>query len=146
MNSAASPTDKGQRFAGVLIALWAGSLWTICGIVAPTLFAMLENRHQAGELAARFFHLETYLGVIAALALLVMAHLGKVRSLARSAVLFAAGLPLASQLLLSPLMEQARSTGNMARFGVLHGLGAVCFAGASLALLIVVWKFTRPAE
>jgi hypothetical protein len=146
MNFAAARSDKGQRFAGVLIALWAGSLWTICGIVAPTLFATLESGHEAGELAARFFHIETYLGVLAALTLLVMTHLGKVRGLARSAVLFAAGLPLASQLLLGPLMEQARSAGNMARFGVLHGLGALCFVGASLALLIVVWKFTRPAE
>src|ERR1044071_7939841 len=146
MNSAAAISDKGQRFAGVLIALWAGSLWTICGIVAPTLFATLDSRHLAGELAARFFHVETYLGIIVALTLLVMSHLGKVRGLARSAVLFAAGLPLASQLLLSPLMEQARAVGNMARFGVLHGLGALCFVGACLALLIVVWKFTRPAE
>jgi hypothetical protein len=34
----------------------------------------------------------------------------------------------------------------MAQFGVLHGLGALCFAAASLFLLIVVWRFTRPAE
>ena len=146
MKSAAERSVKGQQLAGVLIALWAGSLWTICGIVAPTLFATLESRHVAGELAARFFYIETYLGVIAALVLLVMSHLGSVQNLARWAVLSGAGLPLTSQLLLSPLMEHARTAGNMAQFGVLHGLGALCFAAASLFLLIVVWRFTRPAE
>ena len=27
------------RFTGLVVAFWAGSLWTICGLIAPSLFA-----------------------------------------------------------------------------------------------------------
>ena len=56
------------RFTGIVLAFWAGSLWSICAVVAPTLFA-LEDRSSAGRLAARFFDTVTLIGVICALIL-----------------------------------------------------------------------------
>ncbi|MFL6547308.1 MAG: DUF4149 domain-containing protein [Povalibacter sp.] len=146
MNPVASNSPTWHRIAGVLIALWAGSLWTICAIVAPTLFAVLDNRHLAGDLAARFFHLETYLGVGIGAVVLALSYFGKIQTLSRTAAFIAAGLPLLSQLVLSPLMQDARAVGNMTRFGMLHGISAACFLVASVALIVLTWKFIRPAE
>lgn len=135
-----------SRVAAILIAFWAGSLWTICGLVAPSLFAVLEDRRLAGQLAARFFLIETWIGVAIGAVLLVLSFSGKLVLPARSLVGVAAALPLASHLLLGPLMERAREAGDMARFGILHGIAGACFLIACLAVLVAVWKFNRPAE
>jgi Domain of unknown function (DUF4149) len=134
-----------SRVASVLIAFWAGSLWTICGLVAPSLFAALEDRKLAGQLAARFFLIETWIGVVIGAVLLGLSFSGKLALPARSFVVVAAALPLASHLLLGPLMERARAAGDMARFGVLHGIAGACFLISCLAMLVVLWKFNRPA-
>jgi len=134
-----------SRVASILIAFWAGSLWTICGLVAPSLFAVLEDRKLAGQLAARFFLIETWIGVAIGAVLLGLSFSGKLMLPARSLVVVAAALPLVSHLLLGPLMERARAAGDMARFGILHGIAGACFLMACLAMLVVVWKFSRPA-
>lgn len=135
-----------SRLASLLIAFWAGSLWTICGLVAPTLFAVLDDRQLAGQLAARFFHAETWIGVAIG-ALLMAANLaGKLPLPGRMLVLVTAGFPLASHLILGPLMDQARAAGDMARFGLLHGVAGACFLVACVSALALTWKFNRPAE
>jgi hypothetical protein len=134
-----------SRVASILIAFWAGSLWTICGLVAPSLFAVLEDRKLAGQLAARFFLIETWIGVAMGAVLLGLSFSGKLELPARSLVVVAAALPLVSHLVLGPLMERARAAGDMARFGILHGIAGACFLMACLAMLVVVWKFSRPA-
>ena len=147
MNSASSAASSTwHRVAGVLIAFWAGSVWTICGIVAPMLFSLLADRHLAGELAARFFFVVTVEGVCIGVALLLLRYVCRIRTIAPSALYVAAGLPLASHVILGPLMEQARAIGNMARFGMLHGIAALCFVLASAALVVLTWRFNHPAE
>jgi hypothetical protein len=143
VNSTAMP-----RFTGIVVTLWAGSLWTICGLVAPTLFALLEDRSLAGRLAARFFDLVTLIGVAAGVLLLALTFTGRYVLPGRHGRLLVAStasLPALSELLLSPLMEQARASGNMARFGMLHGIAAAVFMIACGGALLVVWNFTRPA-
>ena len=54
------------RLRGLLLAVWAGSLWTVGFVVAPTLFASLGDPSLAGRLAARFFAIETWLSLVAA--------------------------------------------------------------------------------
>src|SRR5262245_49949071 len=87
------------RPAAVLLTLWAGSLWTICGLVAPTLFAMLEDRHAAGLLAAHFFRLEAILGAAVGAALVAVG-VARGGSLAerwpRVLIALAAGAPIVS--------------------------------------------------
>ncbi|HEY8540275.1 MAG TPA: DUF4149 domain-containing protein [Steroidobacteraceae bacterium] len=134
------------RTAAVLLALWAGSLLTVCALVAPTLFALLE-RSLAGRVAGRLFFAETVIGVVAAIGIFIAQRIGRF-SLSRAAtigIVVAAGLPLASEIVLSPLMQAARSAGDMARFGLLHGVSAVLFAGACAAALFALWNVSRPA-
>ena len=133
------------RVATILIAFWAGSLWTICGIVAPSLFAVLDDRRIAGQLAGRFFLIETWIGAAVG-ALLIGFHLtGRLALPGRRWIAVAAVAPLASHFILGPMMDRARAAGDMARFGVLHGIAGGCFLVACVAMLIVVWKL-RPAE
>ena len=131
-----------------LVTLWAGSLWTVCVIVAPTLFSTLPERHLAGQVAARLFHIETWLGVVAALLLIAVLAARQALQAGKSTlwiVLFTAAAPLVSELVLGPMMEQARAVNDMARFGVLHGVSAVLFLSACLSTLALVWKLNRPA-
>lgn len=133
------------RLAALLIAFWAGSLWTVCGLVAPSLFRLLDDRRLAGQLAATFFNALTWIGVTIAALLLAMSLAGRLPLLNRVLVLATAGFPLASRLLLGPLMEQARAAGDMTRFGILHGIAGGCFLIACLSAAMLVWKFNRPA-
>ena len=135
-----------SRLAALLITCWAGSLWTICGLVAPTLFEVLDDRQSAGQLAGRFFHIETWIGVIIGGSLLGLNMAGRLALPGRALVWLAAGLPLASHLALGPLMDQARFSGDTTRFGLLHAAASASFLAACIALLILVWKFNRPAE
>jgi hypothetical protein len=132
------------RFTGIVLAFWAGSLWSICALVAPTLFALLEDRSAAGRLAGRFFDLATLIGVISALILFVptFGRYAMPGRYTRTLVLITAGLPLVSKLVLSPLMDQARAAGDMARFGALHGASAGLFMLACASALGMVWNFT----
>lgn len=134
-----------ERFASLLVTFWAGSLWTICALVAPTLFRLLDERRLAGQLAAAFFDALTWIGVAVAAVLLAMSLAGRLPLLSRALVLTTAGLPLASRLILGPLMDQARAAGDMTRFGILHGVAGGCFLIACVSAAVLVWKFSRPA-
>lgn len=137
-----------QRFAAVVLTLWAGSLWTICGIAAPTLFAVLEDRHAAGRVVGILFRIETWLGGGAAL-LLIATLVARQAVAARLGPLWlivaTAGAPLASELILTPMMDAARAANDMSRFGLLHGVSAVAFVAAALGALALVLRFNRPA-
>jgi uncharacterized membrane protein YhaH (DUF805 family) len=131
------------RFSGIVLAFWAGSLWTLSVVVAPTLFALLEDRSTAGRLAGRFFDLATLIGVVSAL-ILFAPTLGRCvmpGRYTRTLVLLTAGLPVLSKLGVSPLMDQARAAGDMARFGALHGVSAGLFLLACACALGMVWNF-----
>jgi hypothetical protein len=145
-DAAAGESVAMPRFTGIVLAFWAGSLWSTCGVVAPTLFALLDDRSLAGRLAGRFFDLATLTGVICAVMLLAPT-LGRYvmpGRYTRALVLITAGLPALSKLALSPLLEQARAAGNMARFGALHGASAGLFMLACAGALGVVWNFAAP--
>ena len=130
-----------------LVTLWAGSLWTVCFIVAPQLFATLPERKLAGQMAARLFHIETWLGV--AIAILLIAVLAARKALGASKstlwiVLLTAAAPLASEIILGPMMDAARAANDMGRFGMLHGVSAVLFFTACVSALALLWKLGRP--
>jgi hypothetical protein len=134
------------RIAGLLLSLWAGSLVTVCGLAAPTAFALLERR-LAGQVAARLFFLETIIGLVAAVAVLVAQRIGRF-PMPRGvliALAIGAAAPLASEVVLGPMMHTARSTGDMARFGALHGVSALLFVIACMSAIVAVWQFTRRA-
>jgi hypothetical protein len=136
-----------HRLVAMLLALWAGSLVTVCGIAAPSLFAVLPDRHAAGQVAARLFLIETVIGVVVSACLLIAFVLGRVTMTRTVAILIviAAFGPLASEVLLGPLMESARRAGDMARFGALHGVSALLFGIACVCSVLALWLFNRPA-
>ena len=151
---------KGSRAAALLrfvsallVTLWAGSLWTVCLIAAPSAFAVLPERRLAGLVVARLFHIETWLGAVVAVLLIAVLAAGKsIDALKPTSrwtygfILITAAMPLLSQLVVVPLMDQARAANDMARFGALHGVSAVLFFTACLSALGLVWKVNRQAR
>jgi len=121
----------------VLFVLWAGSLWSLAAWVAPTLFYAQGDRHLAGVLAARLFSIETYAGVcVAVLALLSPSRTKFVWGY------FAAVLLSTNEWVLKRFMEQAHAHGTAAGlgFGAWHGVSAVLYVLACLAVLRLVWN------
>lgn len=135
--------------AAVVLTLWAGSLWTVCAIAAPVAFAVLDDRHAAGRVAATLFEIETWLGFVCALMLFAAAIVRKALA-ARVGppwlIAATAAAPLVSELVLSPMMAAARAANDMARFGLLHGVSAALFVAAALGAVVLVLRFSRPAE
>ncbi|MGN6667750.1 MAG: DUF4149 domain-containing protein, partial [Trinickia sp.] len=60
-NPAVPVSSAPHRVFRLLILIWVGSALTIGYVVAPTLFATLE-RSMAGDVAARLFRIEAFLG------------------------------------------------------------------------------------
>jgi hypothetical protein len=121
----------------VLFVLWAGSLWSLAAWVAPTLFYAQGDRHLAGVLAARLFSIETYAGVgVAVLALLRLSRTKFVWGY------LAAALLSINEWILKRIMEQAHVHGTAAGlgFGAWHGVSAVLYLLACLAVLRLVWN------
>jgi hypothetical protein len=121
----------------VVLVLWVGSLWSVALWVTPTLFYAQHDRHLAGVLAGRLFSIETYLGLGAALAALLLA--GRLRY---GWLYLAAGLLAANEWGLRSLMGVARSRGAFAglSFGAWHGVSAALYACACLGALLLVWN------
>ncbi len=121
----------------VLFVLWAGSLWSLAAWVAPTLFHAQSDRHLAGMLAARLFSIETYAGLgVAALALLLPDR----RKFVCGYV--AAALLTVNEWLLKPVMTLAHAHGSMAGLGFAawHGVSAVVYVAACVAVAVLVWR------
>jgi hypothetical protein len=118
-------------------------LVTVCALVAPTLFALLPDRHLAGSVAAAFFRAAAWLGVGAAT--LVVALRAKMN---RSPEWLLIGItvlaPVSSELLLRPYMDAAQLAGDSGRFALLHGVAGILFVVACVTSLALVWRLTRP--
>jgi hypothetical protein len=137
----------------LVATLWAGSLWTVGYLVAPTLFATLADRVLAGTVAASMFRSEAWLSIACALAMLVLLMVAKGldakrrRLLVLLAVAMLVGT-LAVHFGLQPLMAELRAAAGpggvmesaaKTRFGVLHGISSVIYlVQAVLAGVLVV--------
>lgn len=135
----------------VLQTLWVGGLWVIGYVVAPILFASLDERRLAGELAGHMFTAINYIGLVCGGLLLIFALLraGKpwpkdLRVIALAAML---ALILISLFVLQPMMQELKLAGltpggeTAARFGQLHGVSSVLYLLTSLlGLVLVVYR------
>ncbi|OHV96442.1 membrane protein [Janthinobacterium lividum] len=144
------------RVRFLVATLWAGSLWTIGFIVAPTLFATLSDRVLAGNIAGSMFRAEAWLSIACALVLLALLQWGagalelKRRRLLAALVLAMLVCALLSHFGISPLMAELKaqaqgSSGIMdeamrSRFGMLHGVSTLIFAVQSLLAGVLIWK------
>jgi hypothetical protein len=143
------------RLRALLAALWGGSLWTIGYMVAPTLFATLPDRMQAGAIAGRLFSIEAWLSVACALLLLALQvrwpHTDNARQ--RKTVFVIIGAMLLCTLIgyfgvqpfMAALKESAgaagvMATGAAARFGILHGISSGFYLIQSILAIALVLK------
>jgi len=105
--------------------------------VAPTLFYAQSDRHLAGVLAGRLFGIETYVGVgVGALALLLP---GRAKF---KWGYFAVALLAVNEWALRPLMTLAHARGSAAAlgFGAWHGVSALLYLLACLAVALLIWN------
>jgi hypothetical protein len=133
-------TAAGER---VLLTFWVGGLWTIGYIVAPALFATLEDRALAGTLAALMFDIIAWIGLACGALLLVINQLRSAqrrfnwRMLVLLAMLVLVAL---GHFLLGPMMAELRGAGEAgsAAFGRLHGAASVLYLFTSVLGLALV--------
>ena len=134
-----------SRLAGerILLTLWVGGLWTVGYIVAPALFANLDDRALAGTLAGVMFGIVAWIGLFCAIFLLVFnqvrnpQHRLNWRALVLLAMLV---LTLVGQFLLAPMIADMRLAGasDQAEFARLHGAASVGYLITSLLGLVLV--------
>ena len=125
-----------RNFFRVLLVLWAGSLWSLAG-VAFILFHVQSDRHLAGVVVGRLLTGETYLGVaVGVLALLLPGRTQFVWG-------YVAALLMAlNEWGLRRVMDVAHSRGTAwgLGFGAWHGVSAVLYGLACIAVLVVIWR------
>jgi hypothetical protein len=125
----------------ILLTLWIGSLWVTGFMVAPVLFAVLEDRTLAGTLAGELFSLTAYLGLVCG-AVLFALNAAKSRAFNWRGLLLAGMLLLIviGQFVLTPMIAGLREQGlsGSPRFGQLHGMASVLYVITSLCGLVLV--------
>lgn len=137
----------------VLVTLWAGSLWTVGYLAAPTLFATLPDRMLAGAIAGSLFRVEAWLSVVCGLILLLLLYLDREFAKRRTCMLLAVAMLaclavgyFGLQPFMAALKETAAANGGMmdeatrSRFGQLHGIASVIYLLQSLLALALVVK------
>ncbi len=133
----------------VLLTLWVGSLWVTGFLVAPALFALLDERALAGTIAGNLFTKVSYIGLACGGALLLLNVLIK-RGFGWRVLLILAMLALVvlGQFVLSPMIAELRQQGlaESARFGQLHGLSGVIYVICSVAGLVLVAAGQPPRD
>ena len=120
----------------VLFVLWAGSLWSLAWVTS-TLFYGQGDRHLAGVLASRLFSIETYVGLAVAVFALLLPGRNKFMG-----GYLAAALLAVNEWVLKRVMAQALEHGSAVglSFGVWHGVSALLYLIACLAVLRLVWN------
>ena len=127
----------------ILLTLWVGGQWAIGYLVAPSLFAHLDDRALAGTLAGPLFTVIAYIGLLCgAFLLLFNQWRNPLNRFNWRAVLLLLMVLLvaAGQFLLTPMIADLRAQGlsESAAFGRLHGLASLLYLLTSLAGLALV--------
>ena len=129
----------------LLLALWAGALVTIGGLVAPTLFQMLADSRLAGAVAGCLFRRATYLSVTIALAVALLGLLLEPGRTGRRQACWAlapAALLLLSEFGVRPLLAAARAAGGA--FAIWHGVStALYMAATAITITLLVQELRR---
>jgi hypothetical protein len=129
----------------LLITLWAGSLWAVGYLVAPTLFGTLADRALAGMIAGSMFRVEAWLSLVCGAAVIGLLYAARDVTVQRrkTLVLVVAGMlvcTLVSHFGLQPVMAAMKEAGDRSRFGMLHGVSMVLYLVQSLLAVVLVVK------
>ncbi len=132
----------------VLQTLWIGGLWVIGYVVTPILFASLDERRLAGELAGHMFTAINYIGLGCGTLLLAFALLKSSTNFLKDRRIIAIFLMLilvvVSAFVLQPMMQELKLSGIVpgsevaSQFGQLHGVSSVLYLLTSLLGLFVL--------
>ncbi len=137
----------------LLVTLWAGSLWAVGYLAAPTLFATLADRTLAGTIAGSLFRVESWLSLVCGVLLLGLFWADRSFAKRRTCLWLVMGM-LACLAVgyfgLQPFMAELKATavangGVMdeaarARVGMLHGVASVIYLLKSLLAVGLVLK------
>lgn len=140
----------------ILLTLWAGSTWTVGYLAAPTLFATLDDRRLAGELAGKMFAIVGWLSLVCIAVLLVAALMrgaAAARKQWRTWILVGAAACVATSLfVIQPKMQALKAEGlapgseAAAAFGRMHGVSSGVYLLTSLFALALVAAGLRGRE
>jgi hypothetical protein len=137
----------------LVAALWAGSLWAVGYLVAPTLFASV-NGTLAGEMVGRLLRSEAWLSIASAAVMLVLLRFApeleaRRRRLLMMVVLGMLACTLVVYLGIQPVMAQLREAAGpggvrgspqWTRFAILHGISQLVYVIESVLAAVLVIK------
>lgn len=142
--------------AGTMLVLWIGGIWAIGYVAAPVLFASLGDKQLAGMLAGKLFEVMAWIGIAAAIYLLIyrIARDGAaaLKTLFFWAVAVMLLLTLAGLFGIQPLMQslkdQAMPHAVMQsvfadRFKRWHGVSSILYLIQNALGLLLIWRSGR---
>jgi hypothetical protein len=149
-----------HRLFRMISMAWVGSLLSLGLIAAPVLFSMLD-RTLAGSVAAQLFRIEAIIGVVCALALILLGNrfvksgivdYKRVRWIVAVMLLCVLVGYFALQPFMSSLREAAQAAGTdlasspyAKEFGVLHGISSAIYLIECLFGIALVWRLPGAA-
>ena len=127
----------------LLLTIWVGGLWTIGYMVAPALFANLEDRALAGSLAGTLFEIIAYTGLACGTLLLLFNQLryaGKRLNWRAVVLLVMILLVITGQFIIAPMMGELRSQDltDTTEFARLHGAASALYLVNSILGMALV--------
>ncbi len=120
------------RIENLLLTLWVGALFGVGYLAVPVLFASLDDRQLAGELAGEMFRLVGYLGLGAG-ALLLASFFWQGARWRVWLVVAMLALVVVSVFVLQPMMVELKQHGlvpdseEAREFARLHGVSSVLY-------------------
>ncbi len=140
-----------DHLAVLAATLWVGALWAVGYIAAPTLFGMLDDRMLAGNIAGRLFAVVGWIGLGAAVYLLLFIVLRQGVLAFRRGLFWLVAAMLALALVgqfgiqpwMAALKAEAGAGGVMdsalhTRFAALHGAASILYLLQSVCGAVLV--------
>lgn len=130
--------------ARLLVTLWVGGMWAIGYLAVPALFAMLDDRMLAGNIAGRLFTYIAWIGIGTSVALLAFMAARQGRAVLRHALFWVVAAMLVCVLaglgLQSEMAALKAGVGSMdvmesamrGKFAMLHGVSSTLYLAQSV--------------
>jgi hypothetical protein len=142
-----------ERARLLVACLWAGSLWTIGYVVAPTLFLTLHDNVQAGTIVGFLLRTEAWVCIACAIVLGVLVGFSPLEARRKRTVYYLIiammVCALAIYVGLQPMMAQLKEAAGAAglkgtpagrQFGILHGVSQLVYLAESVLAGVLVAK------
>jgi hypothetical protein len=134
-----------RRIGAWLAGLWAGAVWCIALVAAPSAFATLA-RADAGRLVGRLFAQEAAIGLVVPVLLILLERRrarragGPAMSVEIMLALAALACTVAGYYALQPMMGQARLGQGSWSFATLHAVSTAFYAAKAIAAALLAWR------